>query len=102
MGGRRYFALAVMHILYNKPNKLENHKSSYPIYYVPLIKLALQFNSWDFDILNYEIFINKFQIVQEFQYSVVSSFIDSGAGLVLSIWFVLAVASIEQRKQLQS
>ena len=29
-----------------------------------------------------------------------SSFIDSGAGLVLSIWFVLAV--VEQRKQIYS
>ena len=38
---------------------------------------------------------NKFQ---EFQYLVVSLFINSGAGLVLSIWFVLA-PSIEQWKQ---
>ena len=30
-------------------------------------------------------------MVYEFQYSVVSSFIDSGAGLVLSVWFVIAV-----------
>ena len=41
--------------------------------------------------MNYEIFINEIQFVWEFQYSVVSLFIDSGAGLVLSIWFVLAV-----------
>ena len=34
---------------------------------------------------------NEFQIAQEFQHSVVSLFIDSGAGLVLSIWFVLAL-----------
>ena len=33
------------------------------IYHVPLIKLALRFYSWDFDILNYKIFINEFQIV---------------------------------------
>ena len=65
---------------------------THPIYYVPLIKLALRFYSWDFgDILNYEIFINEFQIVYESQYSAVSSFIDSGAGLVLSICFVIAV-----------
>ena len=62
----------------------------YPIYYISLIKLVLWFYSWDFDILNYEIFINEFYIVKEFQHSVVSSFIDSEAGLVLSIWFVLA------------
>ena len=41
--------------------------------------------SWDFDILNYEIFIN------EFQYSVVSLFIEGGAGLYY-LWFVLVVA----------
>ena len=29
--------------------------------------------------------------ILKFQYSVVSSFIDSGAGLLLSIWFVLAL-----------
>ena len=63
----------------------------HPIYYVPLIKLALRVYSWDFNILNYEVFINEFQIVYEFKYSVVSSFIDSGAGLVLSIWFIIAV-----------
>ena len=60
-------ASAGMHILcialrYNKPNKLENYKK-YPIYYVPLIKLALQFYSYDFNILNCKIFINEFQIV---------------------------------------
>ena len=48
-------------------------------------KLALRFYFWDFVILNYEIFVN------EFQYSVVSLFIGSGAGLVLSIWFFLAI-----------
>ena len=56
-----------------------------------LIKLVLQFYSWDFDILNYETLINEFQTVKEFQYSVASSLIDSGVGLVLSIWFILAV-----------
>ena len=71
---------------YNKPNKLDNHK--YRIYYVSLIKLVPRFYSWSFDLLNYKIFINEFQIVKEFQYSVASSFIDSGAGFVLSIWFI--------------
>ena len=56
------------------------------------MKLAFQFYSLNFDVLNYKIFINKFQ------YSIVSSFIDSGVGLVLSIWFILAV--VEQRKQI--
>ena len=28
-----------------------------------LQRLALRFHSWDFDISNYEIFINEFQIV---------------------------------------
>ena len=63
----------------------------YPIYYVALIKLELWFYPKHFDTLNYIIFINKVQITLEFQYSVVSSFIDSGAGLVLSIWFALAL-----------
>ena len=35
--------------------------------------------------MNYGIFVN------EFQYSVVSSFIGSGVGFVISVWFVLAV-----------
>ena len=35
-----------------------------------------------------------------FRSELASSFIDSGAGLVLSIWFVLAV--VEQRKQIYS
>ena len=36
-------------------------------------------------------FTNELQIALEFQYSLVSSFIDSGGGLVLSIWFVYAL-----------
>ena len=41
-------------------------------YYILLMN---QFYPWEFDILNDEIFINEFQIIYEFQYSVVSSFI---------------------------
>ena len=35
-----------------------------------------------------------------FSSELASLFIDSGAGLVLSIWFVLAVVHIEQQKQI--
>ena len=49
-------------VTYNKPNKLENHKK-HPIYYVSLIILTLQFYSWNFNILNYEIFIKEFQVL---------------------------------------
>ena len=46
--------------------------------------LFLRFRYFELrDVLSNEIFIN------EFQYSVVSSFKDSGAGLVSPIWFVL-------------
>ena len=48
---------------------------------------------FDFDILNYKIFINKFQ---KSQYSVVSLFMDSGVGFVQSIWFFFF--SIEEQK----
>ena len=71
---------------YIKPNKLENHKASYLLR--SLIKLALQFYSWNFDILNYEIFINEFQLspirIPIFSSRLASLFIDSGASLVLS------------------
>ena len=36
-------------------------------------------------------FTNELQTALEFQYSLVSSLIDSGGGLVLSIWFVYAL-----------
>ena len=68
-------AIAGIHILciatiYSKPNKLENQKLSY---------LSCSFNKTSASVLflgfQYEIFINKFQIILEFQYLVVSSFI---------------------------
>ena len=42
--------------------------------------------------MNYGIFVN------EFQYLVVSSFIGSGAGFVISVWFVLAVVLNSEKK----
>ena len=42
--------------------------------------------------MNYEIFINEFQTVLEFQFLVVSLLMDGGVGLVqyhLRIWFAL-------------
>ena len=80
-----------MHILcialrYNKPNKLENHKSILFIMKTSASVLFLEFRY--FELRNiYKRIPNRIRI----QYSVVSLFIDSGAGLVLSIWFVLVV-----------
>ena len=73
-----------MHIIcivlrYNKPNKLEINLLHF------FNKTSASVKFLEFHILNYEIFINKFQ------YSVVTSFIVSGVGLVLFIWFVIAV-----------
>ena len=83
---------------YIKPNK--------PTYYVCLIKLVLQFYSWNFDILNYKIFTNEFQLspirIPIFSSELASSFIDNGAGLVLSSYMVHFNHSIEQRKQIYS
>ena len=85
---------------YNKPSKLEN--------YVSLIKLVLQFYAWNFDILNYKIFISRIRI-PIFSSELVSLLIDSGVGLVLSSYMVRFSRSIlnsennfEQRKQFYS
>ena len=49
---------------------------------------------YDFHILNYEIFIDDFEFeFLQSVYTVVDSFVDIGAGLVLSMWFVLAILS---------
>ena len=81
-----------MHILcialrYNKPNKT---KVSYLVgFFSKTRALVLALGFRYFELRN----INEFQ---EFQYSVMSLFIDNGAGLVLSIWFNLAqVLNIE-------
>ena len=66
-----------------------------------LTKLALQFYSWNFDILNYKILINPIKI-PIFSSELASSFIDSGAGLVLSSYVVRSSCSIEHRKQIYS
>ena len=66
----------------NKPNKSENH-SFFSKTRASILFLGFQYFELC-DILSYEIFIN------EFQYSVVSLFIDSRVGLVSLIWFVLA------------
>ena len=58
----RAIAPAGMHILCITV-RYNNLKIILRIYYVSLIKLALQFYSWNFDILTYEIFINKFQVL---------------------------------------
>ena len=64
----------------------------YPIYYISLIKLRLRFYPYDFDILNDKIFITNSKLHRNSSAdSVMSSFIDSRAGLVLSIWFVLVL-----------
>ena len=67
------------------------------------MQLVLQFYSWNFDILNYETFINEFQgplRIQIFSGELTSSLIDSGAGLVLSSYMACFSCSIEQRKKL--
>ena len=68
---------------YNKPNKSENHN------------LLCFLKSFGFipriSIFQYFEFINKFRFVLELQHSVVSLFIDSGAGIVSPIWLVLAL-----------
>ena len=85
---------------YNKPNKLDNHKI---IYYVSLIKsstsvLFLEFRYFELrNIYKRNPSPIRIPIISS---ELAGSFIDSGAGLVLSIWFVLAV--VEQRKQIYS
>ena len=80
-----------MRYIYNKPNKLEIKKASYL-----LLKLALQFYSWNIDILNYKI-LSPIRI-PIFSSELASSFIDSGVGPVLSVWFVLAVVLNSENK----
>ena len=81
---------------YNKPNKLENHKSNH----ISLIKLVLQLEFRCFELRNiYKRNPSPIRI-PIFSSELASLFIDSGAGLVLSIWFVLAV--VEQCKQIYS
>ena len=77
-----------------------------PIYYVSLIKLALQFYSWNFD--NYFKLQNIYKRIPSpkrvpiFSSELVSSLIDSGAGLVLSSYMVRFSPGIEQQKQVYS
>ena len=65
----------------------------------------LQFYSCNFDILNYEIFINEIPSpirIPIFSSELASSFIDSGAGLVLSSYMVRFSRNIKQQKQIYS
>ena len=84
---------------YNKPNKSENHKSTQFTHYVSLIKLELRFYSSDFDILSYKIAIYK-RIPNRIRIPIFSSeyVIDSGAGLILSIWFILILVLNSMQK----
>ena len=80
-----------MHILciamrYNKPNKFENHKSNLFINKTSASVLFLEFRY--FELRNiYKRNPSPIRI-PIFSSELASSFIDSGAGLVLSIWFV--------------
>ena len=87
---------------YNKPNKLENHKSN--------LFLLRFFNKTSASVLFLEFRYFELRNIYKrnpspikipiFTSELASSFIDSGAGHVLSIWFILAV--VEQRKQIYS
>ena len=74
---------------FNKPNKPENNKVSFLLHFFNKTRaLILSIGFRYFELQN---IYKKFQIAQEFKYSVVSFFIDKGVGIVLSIWFVLAL-----------
>ena len=91
-----------MHILciamrYNKPNKTIT-KAIYLLHFFNKTSASVLFLEFQyFELQN----IYKRPIrIPIFSSELASSFIDSGAGLVLSIWFVLAV--VEQPKQIYS
>ena len=74
---------------YNKPNKLENHKSI--LYYVSLIKLALRFFFLEFQYFELQNIYKRIPSplrIQIFGSELASLFIDSGVGLVLSSYMV--------------
>ena len=68
---------------------------SYLLLFFNKTRLVLSLGFWYFELRN---IYNEFQITWEFQYSVVSSFIDVGAGLVLRMYMVRSSPSMEQWK----
>ena len=85
---------------YNKPNKLENHKSILFITFLYASVLFLEFRY--FELQNIYKRISSPIRIQIFSSELASSFIDSGTGLVLSNYTVRFSYSIEQRKQIYS
>ena len=100
----RIITPAGMHILcivlrYNKPNRSKNLKN--PIYCFTLTKLELSFVGFCyFELRN--IYISNY-VYKNFQYSVVSSFIESGVGATCPLYCLcLIFPSVEQQKQFYS
>ena len=85
-------------MIYKKPNKLENHKSNLFSSETSASVLILEFLCFELQNI-YKQNPNPIRI-PIFSSELASSFIDSGAGLVLSVWFVLA--SVKQSKQIYS
>ena len=88
---------------YNKPSKLENHKASYLLRFFNKTCASVLFLEFRyFELRNiYKRILSPLRI-QIFSSELASSFIDSGAGLVLSSYMVRFSHSIEQRKQIYS
>ena len=88
---------------YNKPNKLDNHKIIYLLRFFNKTNASVLFLEFRyFELQNiYKRNPNPIRI-PIFSSDLASLFIDSGAGLVLSIWFILAIMIVEQHKQIYS
>ena len=79
---------------YNNPKSLKITKVSYLLHFFTKTR-ALGFRYFELQNI-----FNELKSHKKFQYSVVGSFIDSGAGLVLSMYMVRFSPSIEQQKHL--
>ena len=88
---------------YIKPNKLENHKASYLLRFFDKSSASVLFLKFRYFELRNIHEQNPSPIrIPIFSSELASSFIDSGAGLVLSSCMVRFSRNIEQRKQIYS